>query len=131
MMKAELTVCDEVVALVVSGELDAYTSPEVRDRLAEALEQDARWVLVDLTQTEFIDSFFLGILMGAGKRAGEKDGDITVVCHRDHLLITFHRSGTTELLNVVPTREQAEELIVGWKSASEDVGARCQEEENS
>ncbi len=131
MMKAELAVCDEVATLVVSGELDAYTSPQVRDQLAEVLEEDARWVLVDLTQTEFIDSFFLGILMGAGKRAGEKDGDITVVCDRDHLLMTFHHSGTTELLNVVPTREQAEELIGGWKSASQDGGATCREEEHS
>ncbi len=130
-MEAELTVCDEVVTLVVSGELDAYTSPQVRDRLVEALEQEARWVLADLTRTEFIDSFFLGVLMGAGKRAGDKGGDITVICDRDHLLITFHRSGTTELLNVVPTRAQAEELIAGWKSASQDSGAECREEEDS
>jgi anti-sigma B factor antagonist len=126
-MKADLTVDEQVARLTVVGELDAYTAPQVRDQLVEALEKEARWVVVDLRQAEFIDSFFLTILMGAGKRAGNKCGDITVVCETDHLLQIFDRSGTTELLNVVPTVEDAEQLLSDWQSAWGGSGQTSQE----
>ncbi|NLJ34986.1 MAG: STAS domain-containing protein [candidate division WS1 bacterium] len=118
-MKADLQVHDQVARLTVIGELDAYSAPQVRDRLVEALENDARWVVVDLRKTEFIDSFFLTILMGAGKRAGGKCGDIIVVCDASHLLQIFDRSGTTELLNVVPTMEEAEQLLYDWRASDQ------------
>ena len=119
-MNAELTVNDEVATLCVAGELDAYTAPQVREQLVETLAGDARWVLVDLRKTEFIDSLFLSILVGAGKRAGEKGGDIAVVCDREHLLRVFAVSGTKELLNVVETPDEAEEMIAGWKKSRSD-----------
>lgn len=118
-MKADLQVHDQVARLTVIGELDAYTAPQVRDQLVEALEKDARWVVVDMRKTEFIDSLFLAILMGAGKRAGSKYGDITVVCDASHLLQIFDRSGTTELLNVVPTMEEAEQLLHDWRASDQ------------
>ncbi len=128
-MNPELKISEGVAVLAVSGEMDAYTAPQVRDELAEALQGDVRWVLADLTQTEFIDSLFLGILVGVGKRAGEKDGDIVIVCDRAHLLRVFDVSGTRELLNVVATREQAEELIAGWKRGCQGEGGAGREEE--
>ncbi len=119
-MNAELNVVDEVATLRITGELDAYTAPQVREQLVEVLGGDVRWVLVDLRQTEFIDSLFLSILVGAGKRAGQKAGDIAVVCDREHLLRVFSVSGTRELLNVVETMEDAEELIAAWQQARPD-----------
>lgn len=115
-MNAEVTVQGEVAILRVAGELDAYTGPDVRDQLHATLASGARWILVDLLATEFIDSMFLGILVGGGKLVGEKDGDITVVCDRSHLLRVFDISGTRELLNVVGSREEAEDLINEWQS---------------
>jgi anti-sigma B factor antagonist len=117
-MNAELTICEQVATVRVSGELDAYTAPQVRDQMVKALEQGTRWVVADLTATEYIDSIFLGILVGLGKRAGEQDGDITVICDREHLLRVFDVSGTRELLNVVGTAEDAKALIAGWQSAA-------------
>lgn len=131
-MKAELRICEQVATVHVSGEVDAYTAPQVRDQMAKALEEEgARWVVADLTETEYIDSLFLGILVGLGKRAGEQDGDITVVCDREHLLRVFDISGTRELLNVVGTAEDAGALIAGWKSAAGVGGNPDREEEGS
>ena len=131
-MKAELRICEQVATIRLSGELDAYTAPQVRDQMVKALEEEgARWVVADLRDTEYIDSLFLGILVGLGKRSGERDGEITVICNREHLLRVFDISGTRELLNVVGSVEDAEALIAGWKSAAGVGGGPDREEEGS
>lgn len=131
-MKAELRICEQVATIGLRGELDAYTAPQVRDQMVKALEEEgARWVVADLTDTEYIDSLFLGILVGLGKRAGERDGDVTVICNREHLLRVFDISGTRELLNIVGTAEDAAALIAGWKSAAGVGGGLDREEEGS
>ena len=56
----------------VSGEVDLYTAPELKEALSNAIEGGARSVLVDLSQATFIDSTTLGVLMGARQAAAAR-----------------------------------------------------------
>ncbi|MFP3904397.1 MAG: STAS domain-containing protein, partial [Armatimonadota bacterium] len=109
-METEIQVKDEIVRVCISGELDAHTAPQLKEQVASALHEGGRWVVVNLEETEFIDSSGLGTLVGIGKRAGQKSGDIAVVCDAAHLLRVFDISGTRELLNVVTGTPDAEKL---------------------
>ncbi len=95
----------------ISGELDAYMADDVRERVEEVLGSGARWLLIDLTEVEYLDSAGLGIMVGAAKRANDRNGDIAIVCHRPNVLRVFEISGTKELLNVVPTLAEAKALL--------------------
>jgi anti-anti-sigma factor len=55
-----------VVALV--GEHDTYSAPRLENELGVLLDEDRR-IVVDLRDTEFIDSTTLAVLLGARKRA--------------------------------------------------------------
>jgi anti-sigma B factor antagonist len=55
-----------VVALV--GEHDAYSSPRLENELAVLLDEGQR-IVVDLRDTDFIDSTTLSVLLGARRRA--------------------------------------------------------------
>src|SRR4029077_500657 len=57
--------------IVLSGEHDLSTAPELRARLLEGAGADA--VMVDLDQTTFVDSSILGVLVGGLRRARESD----------------------------------------------------------
>jgi anti-sigma B factor antagonist len=57
-----------VVALV--GEHDTYSSPRLENELA-VLVDEGRRIVVDLRDTEFIDSTTLGVLLTARRRAEE------------------------------------------------------------
>ncbi len=92
----------------VSGELDAYTAPDLRDALDEMLEGDRSWIIADLTELTYLDSTGLGILVGTAKRCRQAGGDLAVACARRNLLKIFQISGTQEILNVVPDAEAAE-----------------------
>jgi anti-anti-sigma factor len=55
----------QVVA--VAGEIDLFTAPELKAALGEALESGRIRIVVDLTETTFLDSTALGVLIGAGE----------------------------------------------------------------
>jgi len=65
-----------VVALV--GEHDAYSSRRLESELGLLLEEGLR-VVVDLCETEFIDSTTLAVLLGGQHRARESGLGFTVV----------------------------------------------------
>ena len=60
----------------VSGELDAYTAPQLRKVLDEVLDGSVARVVVDLQSTSFIDSTGLGVLVGAARKARGQQGEL-------------------------------------------------------
>lgn len=90
----------EGALFVVEGELDAYTGPQLREDLARASGEGARWLFIQLSEVSYIDSVGLGILVGAAKRVLAEGGGLAVVAPRPNVLRVFEISGTRELLNV-------------------------------
>lgn len=63
----------------MSGELDLFTAPRLREAVVEATDAGVRNVVVDLDGVEFIDSSGLGVLVACLKRLREHDGRFVVV----------------------------------------------------
>ncbi len=59
---------DEQFVISLAGEVDLYTAPEFKQQLLEVIDQGGRDVIVDLSDTTFIDSTTLGVLVGGVKR---------------------------------------------------------------
>ncbi len=111
-MKIQVDDIDEQIAVCrVAGELDAYTAPDLRDRLDELLENDRCWIVADLTELVYVDSTGLGILVGTAKKCRQAGGDLAVACDRRNVLKIFQISGTQEILNVVSDAEAATERL--------------------
>src|SRR5213078_419069 len=54
--------------VAVRGEIDLFTAPELKQKLTDAIEGGKSRIVVDLTDTTFLDSTALGVLIGAVKR---------------------------------------------------------------
>jgi anti-sigma B factor antagonist len=65
------------VRVAVAGELDMATVPELEGMLRHA-QADARVVVLDLRELEFIDSSGVHLLLAAGRRAREAGGRLLV-----------------------------------------------------
>ncbi len=71
---------DGVAVVAVTGEVDLYTAPRLKQALLELIDDGSRKVLVDLSHATFIDSTTLGVLMGAVKRLRPAGGELAIAC---------------------------------------------------
>jgi anti-sigma B factor antagonist len=101
------TLTPELRLLAVSGELDLFAVPELKQTIADALEGDTLDLIVDLTGTAFIDSSGLAALLLAMKRARGRGGQLVVVDGGGGVSRTFQVAGVDQILTIVASREAA------------------------
>jgi anti-sigma B factor antagonist len=63
-----------VYVISLAGEVDLYTAPEFKQQLLEVIGQGAANVIVDFSNTTFIDSTTLGVSSAGVKRLRTNDG---------------------------------------------------------
>ena len=86
----------------VMGEIDLFTAPEFKRHVQHALDRDNSRLVVDLTETSFVDSSSLGVLIGAHRRlAGSGDNPLVVVATDRSVLKTLRITGLDGLFTVV------------------------------
>lgn len=93
--------------LKVSGELDLYTAPCLRQELAQLVNQGRHQVVVDLGGVEFLDSMGLGVLVGALKGARSHGGDLRLVCNRQRILKVFEITGLMTFFSIFSSTDKA------------------------
>ena len=79
--------------IAVSGEIDVYTAPKLREKLISLVEDGSYQLIVDLEGVEFLDSTGLGVLVGGLKRVRAHDGWIDLVCTQSRILRIFRITG--------------------------------------
>jgi anti-sigma B factor antagonist len=97
---------DGIHVLRVGGELDLHAAPQVRGALDELIEKGARSVVLDLSETSFIDSTALGAIVGANKRLAP-EGGLELVCTNAHVLRIFGYAGVDDILSIHDSRDAA------------------------
>jgi anti-anti-sigma factor len=72
-------------AIVVRGELDMNTAPELEAELEQAVAEPAGSIVLDLTYCEFIDSTGIALIVNAWQKLEKIDGDSRLVlCCGNH-----------------------------------------------
>ena len=92
--------------VVLRGDLDALTAPDLRNTLVEVIGDGAR-IVIDLEAVEFLDSAGLGILVGGLKRARTHDGEIELVCTSRDVLRPLEITGLDRSFTIHRSREDA------------------------
>jgi anti-sigma B factor antagonist len=95
-----------VPVVEVSGEVDVYAAPELRDRLTEILA-DGRSVVVDLTEVGFLDSTGLGALVSARTAAAERGASLPLVCTHERILKLFAITGLDGVFTIHASVDEA------------------------
>ena len=93
--------------IALTGEVDLYTAPEFKQQLLEVITQGAKNVVVDFTNTTFIDSTTLGVLVGGIKRLRTNEGELSLVCNDRNITKIFEITGLDRVFSIYPSREEA------------------------
>jgi anti-sigma B factor antagonist len=96
-----------VAVIALSGELDLYTCPEFKQELLRVIGAGATLVAVDLTQTTFIDSTALGVLIRGVERLKMNEGLLVVACVDPNIVKVFEVTGLNRIFTVVGSRDEA------------------------
>jgi anti-sigma B factor antagonist len=91
---------DDIAVVVVRGEIDVASAPELRTHLHELCATGAPSVAVDLRSVTFLDSSALGVLVGALRRCRENDTDFRLVIDSPRLLKIFEITGLTSVFEI-------------------------------
>ncbi len=122
-MPPEFAVTEEPIdserhVVAVRGEIDLFTAPELKQVLAETIEGGRSRIVVDLTDTTFLDSTALGVLIGAVKRLRSRDGALAIVNTDENIAKTFEITGLDQIFTILPTRDEAVEAVAGAGDAA-------------
>ena len=93
--------------LILHGEADLHSAPELRERLRATIDDGAANVILDLSDSAFVDSTSLGVLLGGMKRFRVQDGQIHVVVPRPDVRRIFEITLLDRIFPLHETREQA------------------------
>ncbi len=99
---------DDIFVVALAGEHDLYTAPQVQQALRSAIAAGARTSVVDLTETTFLDSTMLHVLLSA--RSELRDGRrLLLVTDNPTIKRVFEITGTDRLFDFYPSRRAAEQ----------------------
>jgi anti-sigma B factor antagonist len=98
---------DGGLVISVRGEIDLFTSPELKTALTDAIESEIGRIVVDLTETTFLDSTALGVLIGALKRLRARGGRLSIVNVDASIAKTFEITSLDQILVICATRDEA------------------------
>ena len=110
-------ISDDTTVIALSGEVDLYTAPEFKQQLLETIGQGAKEVVVDLSDTTFIDSTTLGVLVGGVKRLRPNGGRLSLVCSDRNITKIFEITGLDKVFPIHGSREEALQSLTSGEPA--------------
>ncbi len=106
-LKVDINEVGSTKVVDLAGELDAYSSLDLRETVIRLVEEGAREIVINLEQVDFIDSVGLGTLVGCLKRTAEHQGTVTLVCANPQIQKVFDITGLSRIFAIYKTREEA------------------------
>lgn len=109
----------ELALVSVSGELDLYTAEHVRNGIDEADAVGADTVVLDLSESSFIDSTALGVLVQETKRLEGRGHSLVLVTNDPRIRRVLEVTGLDRVFLTYATLHDAlSDLIPGHAAAA-------------
>ena len=102
---------DDAYVISLAGEVDLYTAPEFKQQLLDVIAKGAKNVIVDFSNTTFIDSTTLGVLVGGVKRLRPAGGSLALVCTDENITKIFEITGLDRVFPIHGSREEALDAV--------------------
>lgn len=106
----------DIAVLDVGGELDLYTSPKLKSAIDDLVSQGHSRLLINLTETTYLDSTALSILSAALKHVRDRNtaGNVGLIYTRPQIERMFSITGLNEVFPVFKTESEALEAARTW-----------------
>src|SRR5215470_10328034 len=117
----------DCAVLQVTGEVDIYTAPLLREQMRELAAKGAVHLIADLGRVDFLDSTGLGALVGGLRRLREAGGSLALAISTPRILRIFQITGLTKALAAQPSVEDAITADPHWRQTAATEAGSVQE----
>ena len=99
-LQVEVLEKNSVHCFKVIGEIDTFTAPLLKERLASAKGVQGLQAQIDLSDVDYIDSTGLGVFVGFYKALKENDGYVKIIGVNARLKRLFEITGLDEIIDI-------------------------------
>lgn len=103
-----------VAVVEVAGELDIHTSPQLDAAIRAQLRRGRVHLLIDLSDTTYLDNTALRILTQAARETRQSGGNLAVIYARPLVQKIFEITRLYEMIPVYPSAGAALEAARAW-----------------
>jgi anti-sigma B factor antagonist len=97
----------DILVVDVEGQLIVGNRQELKQRVLDELERGERKFLIDFSQTGYIDSSGLGVLVSLSKKIREQGGELRLSNLNDDLKTLFELTKLDTLFQIADSRARA------------------------
>ncbi|MBH0231557.1 STAS domain-containing protein [Halobacillus yeomjeoni] len=96
----DVTNKENLAYLSLSGEVDAFTAPKLKEALLPLTKEEGQTVEVDLQDVNYMDSTGLGVFISALKSTKEHNSEMRLVHLQERVYRLFKITGLTEIITI-------------------------------
>jgi anti-sigma B factor antagonist len=97
----------DVTTVAVEGQLIVGNRQELKQKVLDELERGSKKFLIDFSQTGYIDSSGLGVLVSLSKKIREQGGELRLADLNEDLRTLFELTKLDTLFQIAETRDKA------------------------
>lgn len=98
---------DIVIEIVNLSRATYREASQLKKRLDELIQNKQKKIVVDISQCEFIDSTFLGVLVLSLKSSAKIGGDVRLVRPHEVVKTLMEKAGTLNVFNLYESIDEA------------------------
>lgn len=106
-MTFQVTKSGDVLVIDVEGQLIVGNRQELKQKVLEELDGGERKFVVDFSDTGYIDSSGLGVLVSLSKKIREQGGELRLSSLNEDLRTLFELTKLDTLFKIADTRDEA------------------------
>ncbi len=97
--------------VVMVPRFDAYTANDVDTALKELLAKGTKKIICDFSQTDYVASAGLRVLLSSAKTLQRQGGQIVLCSMKPYVHEVFEISGFTQIFKVFESKEEASKSL--------------------
>jgi anti-sigma B factor antagonist len=97
---------DVTIAFMVPR-FDAYTANDIETQLRDLIAKGAKKLICDFSQTEYVASAGLRVLLSSAKNLQKSGGQIMMVCMKPFVREVFEISGFNQIFKIYDSQQEA------------------------
>ncbi|OQY10444.1 MAG: hypothetical protein B6I28_01025 [Fusobacteriia bacterium 4572_132] len=96
-----------IIKIEIDGEVDVYTSIELKKALNEAIDKGAKKMLINLDKVTYMDSSGLGVLVAILKKIRKEQGNLKLLKLTENVKKIFEITRLTKFFEIFEEEEEA------------------------